>query len=87
MIADKIITLLDTLTLASLDALPPARRRQFADRCHHWAKIAEQPPGAAKKEPKSTPVIFQRAAEAARTLTTDPSVGILAQLKDGDRAL
>jgi hypothetical protein len=50
-VADKIIALLDTLTLASLDSLSPVRRRQFADLCRHWADIAERPKGAPTTRP------------------------------------
>lgn len=42
-VADKIIALLDTLTPASVEALPLLRRRQFADLCRHWAEVAEKP--------------------------------------------
>jgi hypothetical protein len=45
-VANKIIALLDTMTLASLDSLPPVRRRQFADLCRHWADVAGSPRGA-----------------------------------------
>jgi hypothetical protein len=41
-VADKIVALLDTMTLASLESLSPVRRRQFADLCRHWADIAER---------------------------------------------
>ena len=52
-VADKIIALLDTLTPESVDALPPLRRRQFADLCRHWAKIAEEPKALANGLPRS----------------------------------
>jgi hypothetical protein len=63
-VANKIIALLDTMTAASLDSLPPIRRRQFADLCRHWAKIADK----------------------SKDGMTLPKVGVLADLKDGERA-
>ena len=48
MIADRVITFLDSLSREELDRLPPARRQKFAALCHHWAQLAERPP----KEPK-----------------------------------
>lgn len=42
-VADKILALLDTMTPASLDDLPPAHRRRFADVCRYWADRADKP--------------------------------------------
>jgi hypothetical protein len=42
-VAEKIIALLDTMPVASLDQLNPVRRQQFAQMCRHWAEIAERP--------------------------------------------
>ena len=78
---DKIVALLDGLTLDELAALPPIRREIFRQRCQHWANLASEPLGAAHKEPKSTPVVMQRASEAAR------SMGVLPELaKHGGRS-
>jgi hypothetical protein len=63
-VATRIMSLLDTMTGASLDQLNPVQRRQFADLCRHWAAIAEKP-------------------KAGVAL---PAVGVLANLKDGERA-
>jgi hypothetical protein len=41
-VADKVLALLDTMTVASLMELPPARRRQFAATCRHWGELAEK---------------------------------------------
>jgi hypothetical protein len=48
-VIEKTVALLDALTLRDVQALPPARRRQFADMCKHWADLAErrsEPPKA-----------------------------------------
>ena len=74
---DKIVALLDGLTLDELDALPPIRREIFRQRCQHWANLASEPPGAAYQEPKSTPVVMQRAAEEVRILNSE---GVLPEL-------
>jgi hypothetical protein len=50
-VAAKVLSLLDTLTKASLDQLNPAQRRQFAATCRFWAEVAEPP--AARATPKS----------------------------------
>lgn len=76
-IPDKIVALLDHLTLDELDALSPIRRELFRQRCQHWANLASEPAGAAHTEPKSTTVVIQRAAEATRPLK---SSGILPEL-------
>ena len=76
-IPDKIVALLDHLTLDELDALPPIRREIFRQQCQHWANLASEPKGAAHKEPKSTPVVMQRAAEEVRVLN---SAGVLPEL-------
>ncbi len=52
-VADKIIALLDTMTPASLDAMSPVRRRQFADLCRHWADIAGRAEGAPVARPRA----------------------------------
>jgi hypothetical protein len=39
--AEKIAALLTGMTPADLEALPPLRRREFADLCRHWALLAE----------------------------------------------
>ena len=49
MIADRIITFLDSLSREELDRLPPVQRQRFAALCHHWWQLAERPP----KEPKA----------------------------------
>lgn len=46
-VVDKIIALMDTLTVAGVNSLPPIRRQQFAQMCRHWAKIADPPTQAA----------------------------------------
>lgn len=40
-VAEKVLALLDSMTVASLDQLVPTRRRHFADLMRHWAKLAE----------------------------------------------
>jgi hypothetical protein len=65
-VADKIIALLDTMTLASLDSLSPVRRRQFADICRHWADIAGRPPVG----PSSAPV------EPSSATAAEPESGL-----------
>lgn len=48
-VIEKTVALLDVLTLSDVQALPPAKRRQFADICKHWADLAErrfEPPKA-----------------------------------------
>lgn len=52
-VADKIVALLDTMTVASLDALSPVRRRQFADMCRHWAAIADRPKALLSARPRA----------------------------------
>jgi hypothetical protein len=52
-VADKIMALLDTMTIASLDSLPPARRQQFAQLCQYWGRVADAPP-------KGPPGTFQQ---------------------------
>jgi hypothetical protein len=54
-VADKIVALLDTMTVASLDSLSPVRRRQFGDLCRHWADIAERPKGQLARPRMSAP--------------------------------
>ncbi len=46
-VAERIMSLMDSMTRASLDELPPAHRRRFADLLKHWAKIAETPKNGA----------------------------------------
>ena len=41
-VAPKIVAMFEVMTRAELDAMPPARRRQFADVCRHWANIADK---------------------------------------------
>lgn len=48
-VADKIAALFDALTPADVEALPPAERRRFADRCRHWAALAEPQAHASPK--------------------------------------
>ena len=50
-VADKIAALFNALTREEVDALPPARRRRFADTCRHWADFADIRP--CRKEPRS----------------------------------
>lgn len=50
--AEKVAAMLEALTIADVEALPPARRRQLADLCRHWAKLAEPP--AADTAPAGT---------------------------------
>ncbi|MBO0765367.1 MAG: hypothetical protein J2P50_12365 [Hyphomicrobiaceae bacterium] len=38
---EKAVALLDVLTITDVEALPPARRRRFADMCKHWAALAD----------------------------------------------
>jgi hypothetical protein len=76
-IPDKIVALLDGLTLDELDALSPVRREQFRQRCQHWANLASELPGAADMEPKSMPVVMQCAAEDARLIAKE---GVLPEL-------
>jgi hypothetical protein len=73
----KIVALLDNLNLDDLDALPPIRREIFRQRCQHWANLASECCGAADMEPKSTPVIMQRATEAVRSFSKE---GVLPEL-------
>jgi hypothetical protein len=40
-VIEKTIALLGSLTPADVRALPPARRRLFADVCRHFASVAE----------------------------------------------
>jgi hypothetical protein len=40
-VAHKITALFDALTLADVEAMPPAHRRRFADICRHWSRRAE----------------------------------------------
>jgi hypothetical protein len=76
-VADKIIALLDTMTLASLDSLSPVRRRQFADICRHWADIAGRPPvgpSSAPVEPSSaTAAVPESGRNMADALASAPS--------------
>jgi hypothetical protein len=37
---DRIAALLETLTLADLDAMKPAQREQLAQRLQHWGALA-----------------------------------------------
>jgi Cdc6-like AAA superfamily ATPase len=41
-LAQKVSDLLNALTTADVDALPPVDRRRFADLCRHVAEIAER---------------------------------------------
>jgi hypothetical protein len=43
-IGHKALAFLGVLTTEDVAALPPARRRQLADLCAHWAKHAEPKP-------------------------------------------
>ena len=40
--AGKITALLNTLTLSDLEAMAPAERRSFAERCRFWVHLVEQ---------------------------------------------
>ncbi len=48
-VAARIAALLDGLTPAQLDLLPPVERRRFAELCRHWHKLADKPAAAAPK--------------------------------------
>jgi hypothetical protein len=79
----KIVALLDNLNLDDLDALPPIRREIFRQRCQHWANLASECCGAADREPKSTPVVMQRASEATRPFK---NAGVLPELAEHGRS-
>lgn len=42
-VPEKIIALLDSMTIASLDRMAPVQRLQFAHLCRHWADLATRP--------------------------------------------
>lgn len=42
-LAEKAYALLGTLTPADIQALPPAKRQQFAALCKHLAEVADRP--------------------------------------------
>jgi hypothetical protein len=43
-VIEKTVALLGVLTPSDVRALPPAKRRQFADMCKYLAEVAEQRP-------------------------------------------
>lgn len=87
-VPSTIMALFEQMTFESLDALCPADRERFMHRCSLWAKLASEPKGASKREPKSTAVVMQRAAEASRSLVkpTQGDSGIVGLLQRGERA-
>jgi hypothetical protein len=52
-VAYKALTFLQAMEPADVALLPPARRRQLADLCAHWAKQAE-PSGVLRRLPVAT---------------------------------
>jgi hypothetical protein len=42
-VAARIAALLDGLTLAQLELLPPVERHRFAELCRHWHELADRP--------------------------------------------
>jgi hypothetical protein len=50
MMVEKIVALLDGLTLEEIDKLPPARQRKLSDLCRYWHQIVER---RLEKKPKS----------------------------------
>jgi hypothetical protein len=42
-VAARIAALLDGLTVAQLNLLPPVDRRRFADLCRQWHELADRP--------------------------------------------
>jgi hypothetical protein len=47
-VIEKTVALLGVLTPHDVQALPPAKRRHFADMCKYLAELAEQRPAAPK---------------------------------------
>jgi hypothetical protein len=52
-VAYKALTFLQAMEPQDVAMLPPARRRQLADLCAHWAKVAE-PSGVLRRLPAAT---------------------------------
>jgi hypothetical protein len=49
-VIDKIVALFDAIDVVEIEAMPPAQRQRFAQRCRHLAALAER---GQKPEPKS----------------------------------
>jgi hypothetical protein len=47
-LATKLVALLDAMTQADIDALPPARRERLGQLLRHWGARCDSPTGAPK---------------------------------------